>query len=402
MKAARSVTIQPFTASAGQVAHQLTTPTRRPFSDATFQNVLTLRSTALGGCGRVRRRRSVAAPSAEANGLLSGVEAHRRPQARYAPRVGRLDPVRLGAAAGGDRRPRDGGHALRLGPQPRVRSRGQERGQGRHLAAGEEVLDHAALQAVDRDDAHAQAGGHDRVVGSVRARRAGEPRREGHDAGEDGGGAEDEGQDAPPREARRRQVRGGAARREDGHGGEGGEAAQGQAQQEADRERGRLAEDRGTDEVRLPPQRDVGHGENRGPEADATGQPRPRLVAEPPGPGGEEAAGEGDHAREESEGGHQVDAQDQQVAGLGEEPPVEPRRRQGGRQAEQDAADEPHARGGPERGAQRGRAPRAAEDEAVEGAVEVAESPQFLAHRVDGGERRPVAAHQGRQRPLKR
>ena len=44
LKAARSLTSQPFTASAGQVAHQLTTPTRRPFSEATFQNVLTLRS----------------------------------------------------------------------------------------------------------------------------------------------------------------------------------------------------------------------------------------------------------------------------------------------------------------------------------------------------------------------
>jgi hypothetical protein len=71
LKAARSVTIQPFTASAGQVAHQLTTPIRRPFSEATFQNVLTLRRTALGGCGRVRRSRSVAAPRAEVNGLLS-------------------------------------------------------------------------------------------------------------------------------------------------------------------------------------------------------------------------------------------------------------------------------------------------------------------------------------------
>ncbi len=125
-------------------------------------------------------------------------------------------------------------------------------------------------------------------------------------------------------------------------------------------------------------------------------------MTDAPRPGGEEAAGEGDHTRQEREGGHQVDTQDQQVPGLGEEPPVEPRRRQGRCHAEEDAADEPHASRGPERGAKRGRAPRAAEDEAVERAVEVAEAPELLAHRVDGRERRPVAAHQGRQRPLKR
>ncbi len=71
LKRARSVTSQPFTGSAGQVAHQFTTPTRRPFSEATFQNAFTLRSAALGGCLRVSRSRSVAAPRAEANGLRS-------------------------------------------------------------------------------------------------------------------------------------------------------------------------------------------------------------------------------------------------------------------------------------------------------------------------------------------
>ena len=55
-----------MTASAGQLAHQLTTPMRSPFSDATFQNALTLRSAAVAGCARVIRSRSVARPSAAA------------------------------------------------------------------------------------------------------------------------------------------------------------------------------------------------------------------------------------------------------------------------------------------------------------------------------------------------
>ena len=131
-RSARSVTSQPFTASAGQVAHQLTTPTRRPFSEATFQNAFTLRSVALGGCVRVSRRRSVAAPRADANGLALAVEAHRRAQAGDAARVGRLDAVGLGPAAGGDRRPDDGRHALRLGPQ---RAPGPPRRGGRRAPA---------------------------------------------------------------------------------------------------------------------------------------------------------------------------------------------------------------------------------------------------------------------------
>ena len=131
-------------------------------------------------------------------------------------------------------------------------------------------------------------------------------------------------------------------------------------------------------------------------------QAGPRLAPEPPRPGGEEAAGESDEARQEREGDDEVDGQDQQVLRLGEEPPVESRRGEGRRDAEEDAADEADARRRAERGAQRRGPARAAEDEAVERAVEVAEAPQLLAHRVDGRERRPVAAHQGRQRPLKR
>ena len=61
---ARSVTIWPLTRSAGQVAHQFTTSTRSPFSEATFQNALAPRSTELAGCVRVRRSRSAATPTA--------------------------------------------------------------------------------------------------------------------------------------------------------------------------------------------------------------------------------------------------------------------------------------------------------------------------------------------------
>ena len=125
-------------------------------------------------------------------------------------------------------------------------------------------------------------------------------------------------------------------------------------------------------------------------------------MADPPRPRREEAAGESDEARQEREGGNEIDRQDQQVPRLGQEPPVESRRGEGGRHAEEDAAHEPDARRRPERGAQRRRRARAAEDEAVERAVQVAEAPQLLAHRVDGRERLSVAAHQGRQRPLKR
>ena len=96
------MTTQPFTASAGQVAHQLTTPTRSPLSEATFQNVFTLRRVALGGCGRVRRRRSVAAPRADANGLLSasrltGVRspAMRRESADWMPWASGPRPVAI-------------------------------------------------------------------------------------------------------------------------------------------------------------------------------------------------------------------------------------------------------------------------------------------------------------------
>ena len=197
-------------------------------------------------------------------------------------------------------------------------------------------------------------------------------------------------------------MRGGAARREDGHGGEGGETAEGQAQQEAEGERGRLAEDGRAHEVRPPPQSDVGRGEERRPETDAARQAGPRLAPDSPRPGGEEAAGESDEARQEREGDDEVDGQDQQVLRLGEEPPVEACRREGRRHPEEDPADEADAHSRAERGSHRGGPARAAEDEAVERAVEVAEAPQLLAHRVDGSERRPVAAHQGRQRPLKR
>jgi hypothetical protein len=151
-----------------------------------------------------------------------------------------------------------------------------------------------------------------------------------------------------------------------------------------------------------PPQRDVGRGKKRHPEADVARRAGPGLASDPPRPGGEEAAGQCDDARQEREGDDEVDGQDQQVLGLGKEPPVESRRREGGRHPEEDAADEADARRGPQRSAQRCGPAGATEDEAVERAVEIAEAPQLLAHRVDGGERRPVAAHQGRQRPLKR
>ena len=68
LNSARSVTTYPLTASAGQVAHQFTTPTRSPFSEATFQKVLAPRSTDVAGCARPSRNTSVALRSARAKG----------------------------------------------------------------------------------------------------------------------------------------------------------------------------------------------------------------------------------------------------------------------------------------------------------------------------------------------
>ena len=87
-------------------------------------------------------------------------------------------------------------------------------------------------------------------------------------------------------------------------------------------------------------------------------QARPGRATAPARPGGEEAAGEGDEARDDREGDDEVDRQDEQVAGLGEEPPVESGRRERGRQPEEDAAHEAdacrRAKGRAERGRARG------------------------------------------------
>ena len=272
----------------------------------------------------------------------------------------------------------------------------------RHLAAGDEVLGHAPLEPVDREDTHAQAGRHHGVVGGLGACRAREPWRHGHDDGEERGRAQDEREDAPAREAGGRQVRGGAARREDGHRRERGEAAEGEAQQEAEPERRRLAEERGAREVGAAPQRDVGDRDEGHREAHVSGEARTRLPPEPPRPRGEEAARERGYAGDEDEGDHEVEGEDDEVLWLGEEAPVETGRRQGRGQAEEDAAHEADAPGRAQRRAERRRPARPAEDEPVERAVEVAEPLQLLAHRVDGGEGRPNVAHQGRQPREKR
>jgi hypothetical protein len=149
--------------------------------------------------------------------------------------------------------------------------------------------------------------------------------------------------------------------------------------------------------VKPPPERDVGHREERHPQADVAGETGAGLTPEAASPGREQPAPERDDARQEGEGDDEIDGENQQVLRLGEEAPVEPpARHAAGRRGCPEEADAGAARTRrtgvvpPRRG------------QAVERAVEVAEAPQLLAHRVDGRERRPVAAHQGRQRPLKR
>ena len=208
------------------------------------------------------------------------------------------------------------------------------------------------------------------------------------------------GSDAPARQARGRQVRArrrpprARPRRRATRSGRGARLST-----RPTSERGRRAEQARPPEVRAPPQRDVGHGEDRDGDAHVARQVGPGLAAAPPRPGGEEAAGEGDHAREEREGDDEVERQHQQVARLGEQPPVEARRREGRGQAEEHAAHEPDAR-------RRARAtrravsrPRRPQHEAVERAVEVAEPPQLLADRLDGRERRSLARPSGQPAP---
>ena len=67
-----------MTASAGHVAHQLTTPIRSPFSEATFQKAFAPRRTALGGSRFVIRMTSVARAKAEADAKSATNEAERQ------------------------------------------------------------------------------------------------------------------------------------------------------------------------------------------------------------------------------------------------------------------------------------------------------------------------------------
>ena len=81
LRTARSVRFVPGPV-AGQVAHQFTTAVDNPFSAATSQNVLTLRSEPLAIAGRASWSRSVAAATAVAVREPPGASAPSRPVTR--------------------------------------------------------------------------------------------------------------------------------------------------------------------------------------------------------------------------------------------------------------------------------------------------------------------------------
>jgi hypothetical protein len=154
--------------------------------------------------------------------------------------------------------------------------------------------------------------------------------------------------------------------------------------------------------VRAPPQREVEGRQKRHRDADVARQVRPRRAPAPPGPRREQAAHERDAHAQQAAGHCEVDGQDDEVARLVEQAPVEPGSGQRRREAEEHAAHESDTHGRAQRGRERSLSRRVSQDEAVERAVEISEPAQLLADRLDRRQRRPVRAAHGIQRPLKR
>ncbi len=205
----------------------------------------------------------------------------------------------------------------------------------RHVSALEHLAGHAVLEAVDADDTHAQAGGHHREVRGLGGFSPETGGRRDTPADESGGEAE-QGNDVAPGEARGGKAVAHSSRGEDGHRRLPAEAAENERHPQAEGERGRLRRQARAREVRAPPEREVGEAEEGDAQADVSGQRGSGPVAEAPtGPAGDEAPKEGGEGGGDAEQDRQVEGENHEVAGFGEQASIESHRGQRGGQAEE-------------------------------------------------------------------
>ncbi len=393
---ARSVTICPLTRSAGHVAHQFTTSTRSPFSEATFQNALAPRSTELAGCVRVRRSRSAAAPTARlkrvrsASGTGVRMPGRWRAPAEWIPWTAGPRPVAIvvqtmaGTCSGSARSGAwadAASSACRCGISPRAIISSAMRRSSPSIPTIRTTIP-VGITAKS-------TGGGDGLAPQDRGARHRGAERDG-----DGG---DQRQQVAAREARLRQPPAEAAGGEHGHRGQRAEATQRGAQGDAHQQRRRL------------------HRRWTSPRRASATTTRRRRGRAWPGPGPRRGSGSGGGGASAGCRATPRRGPARSVAAAITAPRITVRyrartsrsrgsvRSRGSMPAAARVEAAPNSTpprrptraAARQRGAERRGRLRAGQHEPIDAVVEVAEPPQLLAHVVDLRERRPRRAHAG-------